>query len=71
MKLKSHSGVLSYLQDSTANLAHLAVILGPVLVGLHKTIVRIQFIDIFAIPSLSRHKNIVKYWKDFLLYSTL
>ena len=42
------AGFLSYLQDSTANLAHLAVIFGPVLVGLQKTIVRILFLANFG-----------------------
>jgi hypothetical protein len=43
-KLMSHSGFLSYLQDSTANLAHLSALSSPILVCPLKAIVGTKFL---------------------------
>ena len=49
-KLNSHDGFLSYLQNSTANLAHLAAHFCPTLVCPQKATVRIQFLSYFWNP---------------------
>jgi hypothetical protein len=51
--LKSHDGFLRYLQDRTANIAHLAAIFCPILVCPQKAQVD--------------KKNDAKWWKYFLL----
>ena len=49
-KLKSHGGILNYLQDRTANLSNLAVIFCPALVCPQKAIVGIKFCAYFCSP---------------------
>ena len=49
-KLNSHDGFLSYLQNSTANSAHLAAHFCPALVCPQKATVRIQFLPYFWNP---------------------
>ena len=49
-KLKSHGGLLSYLQDRTANLANLAAIFCPALVCPQTAIVGIKVLAYFCSP---------------------
>ena len=56
-KLNSHNGYLSYLQNSTANSAHLAAHFCPDLVCPQKATVRIQFLPYFWIPSSRLHEK--------------
>ena len=49
-KLNSHDGFLSYLQNSTANSAHLAAYFCTALVYPQKATVRIQFLPYFWNP---------------------
>ena len=49
-KLNSHDGFWSYLQNSTANSAHLAAHFCPALVCPQKATVRIQFLSYFWNP---------------------
>ena len=49
-KLNSHDGFLSYLQNSTANSAHLEAHFCPALVCPQKATVRIQFLPYFWNP---------------------
>ena len=51
-KLNSHDGFLSYLQNSTANSAHLAAHFCPALVSPQKVTVRIQFLPSFWNPPI-------------------
>ena len=62
MKLNSHDGFLSYLQNSTANSAHLAAHFCPALVCPQKVTAHsknweFNFFHIFGIPSSSRHEK--------------
>ena len=59
MKLKSHGGFLSYLQDMTANLANLAS------KSHHGNLISCIFLQS---PCHVGMKNALKYWKGFLLY---
>ena len=70
--MNSHNGFLSYLQNSTANSAHLAAHFCPALIFPQKATVRIQFLLYFWNPGLDQveMKNVVKCWKDFLSYFT-
>ena len=60
---------ITWWQDSRANLAHLAAMFCPFLVGPQKAIMRIEFLPYFC-NSLTKSilKNVAKCWKDFLLY---
>ena len=55
-KLNSHDGFLSYLQNSTANSAHLAAHFCPAS-ALKKPPWEFNFFHIFGIPSSSRHEK--------------
>ena len=59
MKLNSHDGLFSYLQNSTANSAHLAAHFCPALVCPQKSTVRIQFLPYFW-------NSLIKYTWKFL-----
>ena len=50
--MRSYDGFLSYLQNSTANSAHLAANFCPALVCPHKATVRIQFFPYFWYPTV-------------------
>jgi hypothetical protein len=53
-KLNSHDGFLSYLQNSTANSAHLTAHFCPVLVCPQKATVKIQFLPYFWNPLIKQ-----------------
>ena len=64
--MNSHDDFLSYLQNSTANSAHLAAHFCPALVCPQKANMRIQFSSIFlGSPHQVDMKNIVKFSKHF------
>ena len=67
-KLNSHDGIFSYLQNSTANLAHQAAHFCPVLVCPQKATVRILFLPYIWNPLIADMKNVVKSSKPFFWY---
>ena len=66
-RLKSQDDILSYLQDSTANSACLAVLFCPVLVCLEKAIIIIQCLE-YSDKFLHQAWKIVSNVKTFLVY---
>ena len=70
-KFNSHDGFLSYLQNSTANSAHLAAHFCACLSLPSKSHHQNSISSIFLeSPDLVDMKNVVKCWKDFLSYFT-
>ena len=55
--MNSHDGFLSYLQNSTANSAHLAAHFCPALVCPQKATVRIQFLPYFWNPLIKQTRK--------------
>ena len=66
-KLNSHDGFLSYLQNSTANSAHLAAHFCPILAALKKPPWEFNFFHIFGIPSSSRHEKYCQIFQTLFL----